>query len=108
MTPTPEQLIRLSLVRYLLQQAETQAAQPTPLYALAILPAHDALEMFLDVAAEALNAPPAKTPALRDYWDRFKQATPPVELPMQRAIDKLNRCRVALKHHGQRASDDQI
>ena len=106
-TPNPEHMTRLALVRFLLQQADHQVEKPSPIDALALLPMHDAIEMFLDLAADAANAPVTKR-EFRDYWTALAQCDPPIKLPLQRSMDKLNRARVALKHHGQRASLSQI
>ena len=104
---TQEQLTRLSLVRYLLRQAEAQTEQPSPLRYLALLSLHDAAEMFLDVAAEHLKLPGSRRD-FRDYWRLFQDGSPPITLPMERSMDKLNRARVALKHHGQLPNDSQL
>jgi hypothetical protein len=102
-----EQLTRLSLVRYLLRQAESQIGQPSPLRSLALLPLHDAAEIFLDLAAEYLKLPASRR-EFSDYWKLFRNVSPPVTLPMERGMDKLNRARVALKHHGQLPNDNQL
>jgi hypothetical protein len=62
-TPSPEHLTRLSLTRCLLQQAEQQIALPAPRQCLALLSLHDAIEMFLDTAAEAASL--SWTPKMR-------------------------------------------
>jgi hypothetical protein len=102
-----EQITRLSLVRYLLRQAESQASQPAPLRYLALLPLHDSIEMFLDVAAEHCMVPTNRRD-LREYWKLFGELSPPIPIPMERPIDKINRARVALKHHGQLPNDNQL
>lgn len=104
---TQERLTRLSLVRYLLRQAEAQIGQPSPLRYLALLPLHDAAEMFLDLAAEHLELPASRR-EFKDYWKLFQSASHPVVLPMERGMDRLNRARVALKHHGQLPNDNQL
>jgi hypothetical protein len=102
-----EQLTRLSLVRFLVRQAESQGSQPPPSRYLALLTLHDAAEMFLDLAAEYLGVPTSRR-ELREYWKLFRELSLPVVLPMERAIDKVNRARVALKHHGQLPNDNQL
>jgi len=103
-----EQLTRISLVRYLFKHAEERANEPSPLRSLSLLPMHDAVEMLLDLIAEVSNAPPSSKREFKEYWRVIAQAEIPFNLPMQRPMEKLNRARVALKHHGQRISDDQI
>jgi hypothetical protein len=63
--------------------------------------------MFLDTAAEALSIPGPQR-EFKNYWSSFAAANPPVVLPMQRSMEKLNRARVDLKHHGIRPADDQL
>lgn len=105
--PTQEQLTRLSLARYLLYQADRQISQPSPLRCVGLLSLHDSLEIFLDTAAEAVNAPGSRRD-FKDFWRCFAAAAPPVNLPMERSIEKINKARVSLKHHGQRPSNDQL
>jgi hypothetical protein len=107
-TPSPEHLARLSLTRYLLQQAEQQIALPAPRQCLALLSLHDAIEMFLDTAAEAVGVPLGKKREFKDYWRSFAPPNSPVRLPLERSMEKLNAARVALKHHGQRPTGDQL
>jgi hypothetical protein len=105
--PSQEHLTRLSLVRYLLLQAKQQLSAPGPSRCIALLHLQDALEMFLDTAAETLGIPGPQR-EFKNYWSSFAAANPPVTLSMQRAMEKLNRARVALKHHGIRPADDQL
>lgn len=104
---TAEQVNRLTLVRYLLKLAESQLDQSPIIRALALLTMHDAAELLLDVAAEVRQVSAGKR-EFKDYWGAFRQATPPIELPLQRQMDKMNRARVGLKHHGLRPDDGQI
>ena len=103
----PEQVTRLSLIRYLLRHAERQCTEPQPACSLALLPMHDAAEMFLDLIAESHGAA-SQSRNFMDYWDALSKSRQPVQLPMRRAMEKLNRARVAIKHHGLRTSDDQV
>jgi hypothetical protein len=107
-TPSPEHLTRLSLTRCLLQQAEQQIALPAPRQCLALLSLHDAIEMFLDTAAEAASLPIGKKREFKDYWRSFAPPNFPIQLPLERAMEKINAARVALKHHGQRPTSDQL
>src|SRR5713101_7834848 len=105
--PSQEHLNRLSITRSLIQQAEQQLKLAAPLRCIALLSLHDSIEMFLDTAADANSVPLGKR-EFRDYWRSFTAANPPIALPMERAMEKINRARVALKHHGIRPSDDQL
>jgi hypothetical protein len=57
--PTPT-MRRLTIVRYLYTQGLEQERKGGPLAGLALLPLHDAVELFLHVAAEThhLTLPP--------------------------------------------------
>jgi hypothetical protein len=109
MPTTPqEHLTRLSLARYLLRQAEQQLSAPAPARCVALSSLHDCLEMFLDTAAEAVGARLGNRKEFKDYWPRLAAASPPIHLPMERAMEKINRTREDLKHHGLRPADDQL
>ena len=103
-----DQVTRLALARYLLQHAEAALKSPQPLCSLALLFAHDAIEMLLDVLAETVNASIATGSNFDSYWNGLKNSSAPVHLPLERQMKRLNRARVALKHHGQRPSGDQL
>jgi hypothetical protein len=92
----------------LLQQAEQQIALPAPRQCLALLSLHDAIEMLLDTAAEAASLPLGKMREFKDYWRIFAPPNSPIKLPLERAMEKINTARVALKHHGQRPTSDQL
>jgi hypothetical protein len=64
--------------------------------------------MFLDTAAEAVGVPLGKKREFKDYWRSFAPPNSPVQLPLERSMEKLNAARVALKHHGQRPTGDQL
>ena len=105
---TPDQVTRLALARYLLQNAETLIKNPQPFCSLALLSLHDAVEMVLDVVAEAANAPVSAGANFANYWNTLKSLADPVHLPLERQMNRLNRSRVALKHHGQWPNNDQL
>ncbi len=50
-------LRRLSYIRYMYQLGADQSRQPEPYSAVTILMLHDAVELFLQLAAEQLNVP---------------------------------------------------
>jgi hypothetical protein len=99
---TSDQVTRLALARYLLKNAETQFKNPQPLCSLSLLSMHDAVEMILDVVAEAANTSIAAGRDFASYWKVLKNGSDPVHLPLERQMIRLNQARVALKHHGQR------
>jgi hypothetical protein len=97
---TPDQITRLALAHYLLRNAETLVKNPQPFCSLALLSMHEAVEMVLDVVAEAANAPVSAGANFPNYWSALKSLADPVHLPLERQMNRLNRARVALKHYG--------
>lgn len=96
---------RLALVRYLRDLGAEQSDRPEPLSCLALLWFHDAIELFLATAAAYYPLP--RTPAkFMEYWSAFKVAG--VDLPERATVERLNKGRVDLKHHGLLPSSMQI
>jgi hypothetical protein len=61
---------------------------------------HDAVELFLQLAVEHLDVP-GKTHEFKDYWGALGAKLPVGQaLTQQAAMQRLNKARVALKHHG--------
>jgi hypothetical protein len=82
----PDQVTRLALARYLLQHAETVAKNPQPLSSLALLSAHDAIKMVLDVLAEVANASIATGRDFNSFWSGLKNAPNTVHLLLERPM----------------------
>lgn len=89
---------RLAFVKYLYELAINQSKQPEPLCAASILTFHDSVEMFLLISSEYLDIGSNK-PNFMDYWDLLNQKLKP-ELTQKESMRRLNKARVALKHHG--------
>jgi len=90
---------RLAFVKYLYSNALKQSKAPAPLNAASILGMHDAAEFFLGLACEHLNT--GKTDfAFMDYWEIINKKLASSELQQKVAMGRLNKARVALKHHG--------
>jgi hypothetical protein len=51
----PQEMKRLALIRFLYTEGLEEVARPAPLSSRALLSFHDAVEMFLLLAAEHLN-----------------------------------------------------
>ena len=79
-----------------------------PLRCVALLSMHDAIEMFLAAAAEAKQVGLSNKTELGQYWRLFADLEPTITLPAQRPVERLNRARVDLKHHGIRPTNDQL
>jgi hypothetical protein len=90
---------RLAFIRYLYNIAIEQSRQPEPLGAASILTFHDSIELFLQLASEHLNAG-TKRPGFIDYWDLLEPKLPSGGLAQKESMRRLNKSRVALKHHG--------
>lgn len=107
MNPDHNLVRRLAFIRYLYQAAVSQSYGPGPLKSASILMLHDAVELFLQLASEHLNAGAAQ-PSFMDYWDLLSRKLHPKELAQKESMRRLNRARVALKHHGTSPSDLDI
>jgi hypothetical protein len=93
---------RLALIRSIYEQALKQAAQPQPLNALSILMLHDSAELFLELAAEHKDCAtdPRNIMPFMSYWGLLEPKLPAKGLTQRMAMDRLNRARISLKHHG--------
>jgi hypothetical protein len=92
---------RLAFIRFLYEQGLSQAGQPDPLSATAVLSFHDAVESFLRLAGEHLKVNLPTGVNFADYWARLQPHLPgQVGLPSKNPMDRMNKLRVGLKHHG--------
>ncbi|KKL10745.1 hypothetical protein LCGC14_2552760 [marine sediment metagenome] len=89
---------RLAFIRYLYQTAISQSQHPVPLCCASLLTMHDAVELFLQLASEHLNVGEDRTPFM-GYWEMLAQAIGD-ELGQKESMRRLNKARVAIKHHG--------
>lgn len=94
----PGVMKRLAFVRLLHQQAVEQSRRPEPLNAFAVLAFHDAVELFLRLAGDHLDAQLADRVDFGAYWAELK-APRSVTLTSKGRMDRLNKVRVAFKHH---------
>jgi hypothetical protein len=90
---------RLAFIRFLYAQGQDQAKRPQPLAATALLSFHDAMEMFLLLAAEHLKVNLQKGTTFEGYWDQIAQQSG-TQLPGKPAMRRMNNSRVNFKHHG--------
>lgn len=98
---------RLAFIKYLYQTAVSQSHAPSPLSCASLLTMHDAVELFLQLASEHLNTGTAH-PGFMDYWDILNKKLAPDGLEQKESMRRLNKARVALKHHGIFPSDLDI
>ncbi len=102
---------RLSFNKYLVRMGKEQAQEPQPMAATAILSFHDAVELFLQHAAEYLNANRAGKSHVNfmEYWEIIGNELPDEqELGQKPAMRRLNDSRVNLKHQGTRPNSADI
>ena len=90
---------RLAFVKYLYQLGIGQSRSPEPFAAAALLTFHDAIELFLQLASEYCNVGKGH-PAFLEYWDFINPKLEGGELAQKESMRRLNKARVALKHHG--------
>jgi hypothetical protein len=95
--PTPT-MRRLAIVKYLYTQGLEQERKGDPLAGLALLPFHDAIELFLQVAAEHHPVKLPKSVDFMEYWTAFSGAG--LSLPYQQQMRRFNSARVEVKHRG--------
>jgi hypothetical protein len=87
----------LALVRYLHAQAIEQERKGDLLAGLALLPLHDAIELFLWTAVVEKNVT-LGTKEFLGYWDVFEKAG--FALTSKTQMVSFNHARVELKHRG--------
>ena len=75
-----------------------QAERPDPLCAVAVLMLHDSLELHLQLMTEHLNVGRARV-GFMEYFELIDDATG-TPTPQRESTRRLNKARVALKHHG--------
>ncbi|ABW11987.1 hypothetical protein Franean1_2557 [Parafrankia sp. EAN1pec] len=91
---------RLAFIRYMYELGIDQAAGAEPHSWAAILTLHDAVELFLGLAASHHAVDVRKDTTFLAYWKLINDKSAPDHLPFSGKMDKLNSARVAFKHHG--------
>lgn len=98
---------RLAFVRYLNQLALVQSVAPEPMASAALLGFHDAAELFLQIASEHLNVGTSDSQFMQ-YFEILGTKVQGGSLAQKEGMRRLNRARVALKHHGTHPSQLDI
>jgi mRNA-degrading endonuclease HigB of HigAB toxin-antitoxin module len=93
------QLRRLAFIKYLFHVGENQSRQPEPLCGTAVLSFHDCIELFLELSCEKLSVF-KKDVSFMKYWDVIDAALSGHKLSQKASMNRLNKTRVNLKHHG--------
>lgn len=90
---------RLAMIQYVYTMAVDQSRQPEPLNMVSVLYFHDAVELFLALASEHLDA--GKTgQAFMSYWEAINQKLPNKDFGQKDSMNRLNAARSNWKHHG--------
>src|SRR5437870_716204 len=94
---SPPELRRLGFIRQVYELALAQSARVSHAANVAVLMFHDAIELFLQLAAQRCLEK-IKDLRFMDYWQELKN--PGVDLPYYNEMPKLNKARNNLKHSG--------
>lgn len=92
-------LTRLGFIKYMFTLGQAQAGQPSPTHAAGLLMLHDAVELFLQLAAEVSGVSKSST-GFMDYWSLLSDPSSARDLPLRESMRRFNKARVQLKHHG--------
>lgn len=96
-------LRRLSFVKYLYSVAVRQSHSPAPMNSASLLTFHDAVELFLQLSSEHLDAGGSRL-RFMEYWELLSAKIEDGKIGQKESMRRLNKARVALKHHGTRPS----
>lgn len=102
---TPDELRRLAFIKYLYGVAVEQSQQPDPMKAASVLTFHDAVELFLILAAQQVKINPASVNFMQ-FWERLE--TQHVTLGHKEPMRILNELRNSLKHTGIRPGSSEV
>lgn len=105
MTVDETTMERLAFIKHLHRKAEGDSKKPQPHAYTSILAFHDAVEMFLQLASEEVNA--TGDVGFLEYWNDIKQKSG-VELTRKASMKRMNKARVNLKHHGNRPHKNDL
>lgn len=100
-TLDPTTIRRLAFIKYLYGVAVQQSASPELIAAASLLTFHDSVEMFLRLASEHINAGAGTDTSFMGYWPLISAKLPTnAELAQKDSMQRLNKARVNMKHHG--------
>lgn len=98
---------RLAMIQYMDMMANNQSHKPEPLNMVGILLFHDAVELFLALASEHLDA--GKTgKEFMAYWEAIHQKLPNKDFGQKVNMNRLSAARANWKHYGIRLSTTEI
>lgn len=97
--PQPADVVeRLGYIRFLHQNGIDQARRPHPMSSAAILSFHDAVELFYVLALDHMVVQVDPRTPFEAYWRELAKVVP--NLSGRRGMERLNKVRVNIKHHG--------
>src|SRR3972149_11100298 len=101
---------RLAYAKYLYKLGVEQSKKIYPLCCAAILPLHDSVEHFLQLASEHLDIGRIGKGNVEfvEYWDLLSPRLSPEGLTHKEAMKRLNKARVGSKHHGINLPKEEI
>jgi hypothetical protein len=103
---------RLAFIKYLFTVGVEQTEKPEPLCWASVLTFHDAVELFLQLAAEYVNVKERlKDIHFLDYWNLINaclKSNGKTELTQIISMERLNKARVNFKHYGTPPSKSAI
>ncbi|WAZ20182.1 hypothetical protein STRCI_001281 [Streptomyces cinnabarinus] len=94
---TPSTVQQLALVKHAYQEGVDAGRLVHPLSSTAVLKFHDAVELFLGLAASHLGTNVNPKIDFLEYWGQIKSQSQ-VALPGKADMDKLNHARIGFKH----------
>lgn len=107
-----EAIGRLAFIKYLYKIGLEQSKKAAPFCWASVLTFHDAVELFLELAAEYLGVQKrVKEMRFMGYWNVLNPILKKKgkgELTQRMLMDKLNQTRIAFKHHGTPPSKQAI
>jgi hypothetical protein len=98
----------LALLAVVARHGEDQSHQPEPLNMLSVLTLHDAVELFLQLAAEHVGAQVSERTLFPDYFALIDKQIAPQSLIGRSGMLRLSRVRRDFKHAGIRPHPDEI
>lgn len=105
MPPEQTEMERLVFIKSLHQEGIEQSNRPMPMASMSVLTFHNAVEIFLYLSAEKVDADPPYS--MMSYWDEISEESN-IELIGKAGIDRLNEARVGLKHYANRPDEREI
>jgi len=99
---------RLAFAKHLYLLAESSYKLPPPNKFVSLLNLHDAVELFLCTACDYLAANTKSKIQFEEYFDSINKKLEPKQLELRLAMQRMNKARVALKHHMTFPSNDDL